>query len=145
MRPSIHILRGLRFRLALIYVLLFGALLVVIGVGFSAHLRNDMESQVRDALDQEWDTAKGYLRVEKHERIWTYDVHDPEDDLIQARLRNVVLLADPDGNILEEADVCKSLGLDSISEIHRVLALSEPDISIRYDPVTHEPFWVKAG
>src|SRR5579862_9538733 len=77
MRPSIHILRGLRFRLALIYVLLFGALLVVIGVGFSAHLRNDMESQVRDALDQEWDTAKGYLRVEKHERIWTYDVLDP--------------------------------------------------------------------
>jgi len=50
MRPSIHILRGLRFRLTLTYVLLFGVVLVGIGLGYRYFLQQEIRDEVLATL-----------------------------------------------------------------------------------------------
>jgi heavy metal sensor kinase len=144
MLSPLQIMRGLRFRLTLAYVLLFGALLVAIGLAFRNNLQSHMEGEIRLALEDEWSVAKGYLRIENYQPIWTVDIRDPEDSQVKARLASVLLLTDADGNILLDSPTYRSIGIDSPKEIRRVLSLKEPVISVRYD-ANGDPYLIKAG
>jgi len=144
MRPSIHILRGLRFRLTLTYVLLFAVVLVGIGLGYRFFLQDELQDEVLATLEAEWGEAKGYLRIENYQPVWTVDVEDQEDNFIKERLRRVILLTDARGNILIESAIYRSIGIDSPEEIKRILSLPEPERKIRYDQ-DGVPYWVKAG
>ena len=64
MRPRVDLFRGLRFRLTFSYLLLFSALLVVIGLYFRHNLQVQTEGDVRAVLEEVWGEAKGYLRIE---------------------------------------------------------------------------------
>src|SRR5579862_1917070 len=125
MRPSLHILLGLRFRLTLIYLLLFGALLVVIGLYFRHNLQQQTEGDVQAALQEVWDEANGYISIVNYRPVWTLDNEDSEDAHVKDLLRRVMLLADSNGNILDDSPIYESIGIDSLAEIRRVLALKE--------------------
>ena len=55
--------RGLRFRLALSYVIFFSILLLLLGMMFRQILSGTFLSQMESVLDEEWGAAKGYLRT----------------------------------------------------------------------------------
>src|SRR5579885_3673598 len=74
-----RLVRGLRFRLTVSYVLFFSVLLVVLGVLFQQTLRTQLDDDVRQALDEEWGAAKAYLRIENERPIWVADSSDPEE------------------------------------------------------------------
>lgn len=144
MRHSVNLVRGLRFRLTLSYLLLFSALLVLIGLGFRQRLKAQTEGDVQAVLDEEWGTAKGYLRIENYGPLWTVDLHDPDDAHIKDRLQQVLLLTDSNRNILLDSPTYESLGIDSLEEIRRIIALKEPETVVRYDP-SGTPYIVKRG
>src|SRR5579872_1721432 len=111
MRPRVDIFRGLRFRLTISYLLLFSALLVVIGLYFRHNLQVQTEGDVRAVLEEVWGEAKGYLKIENYRPSWTADQTDPEDAHIVDRLRYVILLTDSDGNVLLDSPVYESIGI----------------------------------
>ncbi len=139
-----NLVRGLRFRLTISYLLLFSALLVLIGLYFRHRLQVQTEGDVRDVLEEVWGEAKGYLRIENRRPVWTVDLDDPEDAHIKDRLRYVILLTDANRNILVDSPTYQSIGIDSLSEIHRIMALKEPEVHIRSD-AAGTPYIIKAG
>jgi heavy metal sensor kinase len=139
-----NLVRGLRFRLTLSYLLLFSTLLVVIGLYFRQRLQDQTEGDVRAVLEEVWGEAKGYLRIENRRPVWTVDLDDPEDAHIKDRLRYVILLTDANGNILVDSPTYQSIGIDSLSEIRRIMALKEPEVHIRTD-AAGTPYVIKAG
>lgn len=143
MRPHVNLVRGLRFRLTVSYLLLFSALLVVIGLYFRRSLQVQTEGDVRAVLEEVWGEAKGYLRIENARPLWTADTDDPEDAHIMERLRYVILLTDANGNTLIDSPAYESIGIDSPQEIRRIMALKEPEVHIRTD-AAGTPYIIKA-
>jgi heavy metal sensor kinase len=139
----VHLLRGLRFRLTLSYVLFFTVLLVVIGLFFRRTLQSQMEGSVRDALEEEWGEAKGYLKIENFQPIWIADETDPEEAYIVSRIKHVFLITDATGAALDYDDTYESIGIDSPADIEKVLN-GEPQIRVRYDK-SGTPYMIKAG
>jgi hypothetical protein len=117
----VHYARGLRFRLTLSYVLFFTILLVVIGLFFRRTLQAQMEGSVRDALEEEWGEAKGYLKIEYQRPIWIADPTDPEEAFIVSRIKHAYLITDANGVALDYDDTYESIGLDSPAEIRAIL------------------------
>lgn len=144
MRPRVNLLRGLRFRLTVSYLLLFSTLLVIIGLYFRHSLQEQTEGDVRAVLEEVWGEAKGYLRIENARPLWTADTDDPEDAHVLDRLRLVILLTDSNGNVLIDSPTYDSIGIDSPDEIRRIMALKEPEIHIRTDG-SGTPYIIKAG
>lgn len=140
----VDFMRGMRFRLMLSYVLFFTVLLVVIGLFFRQTLQYEMEGDVRDALQLEWDGAKGYLKIEQMRPIWIADETDPEEAYIVSRIKHVYLITDADGVVLEDDEAYESIGIDSPSEIKRVLASPQPEVHLRWDK-NGTPYLIKAG
>ena len=112
--PTLHramnLVRGLRFRLTLSYVLFFSVLLVGIGMFFRQTLRSQLDDDVRVTLEEEWGAAKAYLRIENKRPIWVADSSDPEEAYIVERLRHIYLLTDSTGYLLEHSETYDSIG-----------------------------------
>ena len=143
MLAPVNLIRGLRFRLMSSYLLLFSALLVVIGLYFRHSLQVQTEGDVRAVLEEVWGEAKGYLRIENARPLWTADTDDPEDAHIVDRLRLVLLLTDANGNVLLDSPTYDSIGIDPPDEIRRIMALREPEVHIRTD-AAGTPYIIKA-
>jgi len=133
--------RSLRFRLTLSYVIFFTLLLIVIGLLFRPLLSNIMYDQVDEALDEEWGAAKGYLHYENYGWDWFFDAYDPEESLIVRRLQHVFLLANSDGEPINNehvwvSDTYRSLGVESPLVIRtrlKRLTPSSEESETRYD------------
>jgi heavy metal sensor kinase len=143
-RLRLNIVRGLRFRLTLSYVLFFTVLLVFIGLAFRKTLELQLEGDVRAALDEAWGAATGFVKIEKFEPVWDPVEGDDERALVEARLKHVYMIADSDGNTLGESDIYSSIGGDSPAEIRRILALSTPYVRERADS-DGVPYLIEAG
>jgi heavy metal sensor kinase len=140
----VRIMRGLRFRLTLSYVLFFAILLTGIGLFFRYTLQSQLVGEVNDALEEEWGSAKGYLKVENQRPTWVSDPSDPDEGLEVARLQEIFLLTDPKGLVLGNSDTYRSIGIDSPDEVKRILALPQGETKIRYDS-DGVPYLIKAG
>lgn len=144
LRRALNIVRGLRFRLTLSYVLFFSVLLVGIGLLFRQTLRSQLDDDVRATLEEEWVAARAYLRIENKRPVWVADSTDPEEAYVVERLRHVYLLTDASGYVLEPSETYESIGIDSPQEIERIMRLGRPEIHIRQDK-QGVPYLIKAG
>lgn len=125
--------RGLRFRLALSYVVFFAIVLVGVGFLFRQTLAQTLDSHAHDILDEEYVSVKGYLRFEHRQPIWFYDREDPEEAFFVERLRRVYLLTESDGHVLQVSNGYLALGIESPEEIRQVLASSKTSWVVRRD------------
>jgi len=140
----VDFVRGLRFRLALSYVIFFTVLLVVIGLAFRKNLQLEMDGDVAEALEEEWGAAKGYLKIVNYRPEWIADSTDPEEAYIVERLRHVYLLTDANGDVLQNSETYASIGFDSPAEVRRIMQLPKPEVHIRFDKYG-VPYMIKAG
>ena len=122
-RNALRFVRGLRFRLALSYVIFFAILLISLGVVFRATLSEILERQDEDVLEEEWGAVKGYLRFGPFGPEWFFDRFDPDEAFIVERLRRVWLLTDTEGHPIQRSVIFESLGFDSKDYIKSVLKL----------------------
>jgi len=141
---TVHLARGLRFRLTLSYVLFFTVLLVAIGLLFRKQMQYQTTGDVQDALEEEWGAAKGYLKIEYQQPRWIADASDPEEAYIVSRIKHVFFIADENGNALDYDETYEGMGLDSAEEIHKIISKREPTIHTRYDK-NGVPYLIKAG
>jgi len=136
--------RGLRFRLALSYVIFFSILLVLLGMLFRQVLSGTFQSQMENVLDEEWGAAKGYLRTGPEGPDWIFDEKDPDESFTVRRVQRVYMLADTQGQPLQYSEIYKSLGVDPPAEVRAVLQAGKPAIRVRTDP-GGVPYMIRSG
>jgi heavy metal sensor kinase len=136
--------RGLRFRLALSYVIFFSVLLVLLGMLFRQILSGTFQTQMEAVLDEEWGAAKGYLRTGPEGPNWFYDEKDPDESFTVRRVQRVYMLADTQGHPLQHSDIYDSFGIDPPSEIRAILQSGKPAIRVRTDP-NGVPYMIRSG
>jgi len=130
--------RGLRFRLALSYVVFFSVLLVLLGMLFRQVLSGTFQNQMESVLDEEWGAAKGYLRTGPEGPDWIFDEKDPDESFAVRRVQRVYMLADT--AVLRNLQIpgCRSSGSDSRRPSVRQASHSRahgPQRRSLYDPV----------
>jgi heavy metal sensor kinase len=138
----VRLLRGLRFRLTLFYVIFFTLCLIAIGLFYRQILQQRLQDTEQAALEELWPTVKGYFNIEKGEPVWSTD---PEDAEVVAQLQRVYLIADANGNALGYNEDNDSISF-STAEIRLILADSKTHQapSVRWNK-QGEPFLVEAG
>jgi heavy metal sensor kinase len=117
--------RGTRFQLTASYGLFFTLLLLAIGVIFRSQVISIVNDQIADGLNQDWETLKGYLKVDKsdgvYKPLWYIDGEDNDEVQIGSRLRAVDMIADETGNLMELSPKYEELGLPGKAHIRAVL------------------------
>jgi heavy metal sensor kinase len=137
----VRFVRGLRFRLTVSYVFFFTLLLFVMGLLYHQILQTQLEGREQATLEEQWDAARGYFKIENDEPIWNTD---PEDADVVAQLKNVYLIADSSGNALGYNEDNDSISFNG-SEIGRILADPKPHQAPTVRWKDGEPFLVEAG
>lgn len=127
-------LRGLRFRLALSYMMFFALLLIMLGVVFRETLAGLQERHEENVLDEEWAAVKGYLQFGPIGPYWFYDKEDPDEAFAVERLRRIFLLTDSEGHRLQYQGY-DALGFDSPDYIKSILkqGARAKDIRVKTD------------
>lgn len=120
-------------RLTLSYVLLFAVVLVSIGFVFRQALALVLHQQSERVLDEAWSGVRGYLRLQGKELVWAFDPDDSEEAYAVERLRRVLLLTDPQGNILEISNGYSALGEEPRELIQRVARRAQTVTEFRQD------------
>lgn len=96
---------GLRFRLAVSYVLFFGVFLVIAGFLTRELLVSIIDRELRDVLDEEYTAVKGYMRIENRYPSWSFERYDPEEQEVVERIsKGAYMVADRDGIILKTSE-----------------------------------------
>lgn len=140
----VRFIRGLRFRLALGYLVFFTLMLSAIGLLFHETLSSITYAQVAAALEEEWGASKGYLRFEHRRPIWFYDRFDPEESLIVSRIQRVFLIMDSDGTLLEDSPIYRGIGADSLDQVKKAIGSPTPVVLIRRDE-HGTPYLIRQG
>ncbi len=113
--PQPKLFRTLRFRLARTFLGLLALVLALLAVAGTTTLNYILESQSSQLLLGELGALKGYIhfegdKSEAHKPYWFFDPSDPEEAGIRARLSEVLVIADEQGQ------------LDALSSLDRTLA-----------------------
>jgi len=141
---ALRFTRGLRFRLAFSYVFFFTILLVLLGIIFRQTLISIFQAQVLSILDEEWVTAKGYLRTTDAGPDWFHDPKDPDEAFTVQRLHRVYLLADTEGHVLQSSVIYDSIGKDSKDQIKAILKSGKTATRMGYDK-QGIPYLIRSG
>jgi heavy metal sensor kinase len=141
---ALRFTRGLRFRLAFSYVFFFTILLVLLGVVFRQTLISIFQAQMASVLDEEWVTAKGYLRTTEIGPDWFHDPKDPDEAFTVERLRRVYLLGDTEGHVLQASSIYDSIGRESKDQIKTILKSGKPATRVGYDR-QGIPYLIRSG
>jgi heavy metal sensor kinase len=130
--------------MTLSYALFFTILLTLLAVFLRQFLAQTLDSQIRDTINQDWATLKAYLHIGAGKERWYVDQSDPEEVAVEGRLSRVFFLADAKGNVIRISDIYKTLGADSKSQIHQVIAGKHEIWQEKVDP-HGEHFLIRAS
>lgn len=140
-----RIFRGLRFRLALSYVLFFAVFLIAAGFAMKGILSSVIEREIRGVLEEEWGSVKGFMRIVDQRPSWTFENYDPEEKEIVDRIRNgAYMIASQDGVILEASVTYRALSPEKPSEIQAAIASNHAIWMDRLDDYG-DPYKLRAG
>jgi two-component system OmpR family sensor kinase len=129
-----RITRGLRFRLTLSYALFFTLLLASAGMLFRKILAENLDTSIRDSINQEWAAMKGFLRIINGDPKWFADPEDPDETYIVSRIKRIYLLTNAYGSVLGSSDLYASLGEDTPDEVRATMASKEPTWKVKHTP-----------
>jgi heavy metal sensor kinase len=122
-----NITRGLRFTLTAIYTVVFTLLLVGVTLFFRQTLKNSLDEQAHDDLEQNWAVVKAYLRIDNDpgqanfHPVWHVDNDDPDEKSAVGAVQKVFVIADSNGHVMDASSNSDSLGMDNPREIRSVL------------------------
>jgi heavy metal sensor kinase len=137
--------KGLRFRLALSYVLFFAVFLVGIGFVTQGILTSVIDREIRGVLEEEWGSVKGFMRIEDQKPSWSFENYDPEEKEIVDRIRKgAYMIATRDGTILEMSETYKALTPEKPAEIIAAIAKGQAMWLDRIDDYGY-PYRLRAG
>ena len=97
--PQPKLFRTLRVRLAGTFLALLAFVLALFAFAGTTTLNYILESQSNETLVDELGALKGYIHFEGHKPYWFLDPSDPEEAAIRARLSDVFVIADEQGQL----------------------------------------------
>ena len=121
-----NVVHSLRFRLALSYTIIFGVLLAGVGVVFRFELHSVIDEWMQEMIEDDWNAAGGFLRIEHGQATWSVDPRVPQQAFLIERLRRNLLLADAEGRVLEVSNGYKVFGVESAAELKATAASATP-------------------
>jgi heavy metal sensor kinase len=160
-----RVFRGLRFRLAISYALLFTILLTGVALAFRARLAAKLDDQLQEELNTSWGAMKGYMRIEavpdfgnKICSAWYYDENDPDETTIVLDTRKIYMVADQFGNPIPDSvthepavsTTYDDIGIDKPADIRKKVleAVASPKPKIFWEDrktSNGEPVRIRAG
>ncbi|MBI2685535.1 MAG: HAMP domain-containing protein [Acidobacteria bacterium] len=123
--------KSLRFRLTISYILIFGLLLTAIGFTFRSRLMTIIQDRVEEAVDEDWSAARGFLKVERGQAIWSVDPREVDRTAFLERLRRFVMVADSHGEVLEMSIGYRQQGVESAAEIMERFKEGSPQLVVK--------------
>ncbi len=136
---------GLRFRLAVSYVIFFAILLIAVGFAMKGLLASIIERELRDVLEEEYGAVKGYMRIENQRPSWSFERYDPEEAEIVERIRKgAYMVAAKDGTLLELSETYKTLSPEKPQQIREAIARNQPLWIDRIDDYGY-PYKLRGG
>ena len=137
--------KGLRFRLALSYVLFFAVFLIGVGFVTKSILESVIEREIRGVLEEEWGSVKGFMRIEEQKPSWSFENYDPEEKEIVDRIRKgAYMVAARNGEVLEISETYKSLSPEKPKEVEAAIARGQAIWMDRMDDYGY-PYKLRAG
>jgi methyl-accepting chemotaxis protein len=103
----------------------FTIFLGFLGIFFRQTLSSLYDSQLHHILNEEWAALRGYLRIEEGQTKWFYDREDPEEAIIVDRLKQIYLLTDQNGTVIEFSPKYIQMLMEAPAEIRAMLRSRE--------------------
>ena len=129
--------RGLRFRLTASYALIFALLFIGFAALFRERLKITLADQSQEDVNNEWGEMKGgYLEIghvnanDPDKAYWHYNPDDPDESRSVQEIKNVYLITDANGRVIEDDDsngpavstTYKDIGIDKPAYIQNRVA-----------------------
>lgn len=136
-RPNLgRLSRGLRFRLTASNALIFALLFIGFAALFRERLKITLADQSQEDVNNEWGEMKGYLAIdhvnanEPEKAYWHYNSDDPDESRSVQEIKNVYLITDANGKVIEDDDssgpavstTYKDIGIDKPAYIQNRIA-----------------------
>jgi hypothetical protein len=96
-------------RLTIVYSIIWACVLMGPLVLHRATLVEAESVNASSLLAADWDTLKGYLKIERGKAMWYADLDDPDEKTTVSRLQRTFLMIDSDGKILERSHAADDL------------------------------------
>jgi heavy metal sensor kinase len=122
---------GLRMRLTLLYAGFFALILMGSGWLFRQTLVTILQRDAETLLEEEFAAVKSYLKVDHETVRWAYDPQDPEETLAVQSLKQVTLLAAPDGRVIHSSDAFAEMKLEPAQLRQSLAGRSHADRQVR--------------
>ncbi len=126
------VLRSLRMRLTLSYILFFSAVLGVAGLLFERALDSMLEQQSELMLQQEWGDVLAYLSQNSTPPTWPRDVHTSGEADVIGRIRECIRMESLDGQVWELSPRFNQLADYSFLDHDEALAARHPILRVKH-------------
>ncbi len=129
-RPDlVRLSRGLRFRLTASYALFFAILFIGFAALFRERLKTTLADQSQEDVNNLWGEMKGYLQIDHvnandpEKAYWHYNSDDPDESRSVQDIKNVYLITDANGKVIEDDD---SSG-PAVSTSYKDIGIDKPE------------------
>jgi heavy metal sensor kinase len=128
------VLRSLRMRLTLSYVLFFSAVLGTAGILFERALDSMLQQQSELMLEQEWGDVLAYLGQDTTPPRWLPHINTAGEADVVARIRQCIRIESLDGQVWELSPRFNQLADYNFIDHDEALASSRPILKVKHGP-----------
>jgi heavy metal sensor kinase len=128
------VLRSLRMRLTLSYILFFAVVLGTAGVLFERALDSLLQQQSELMLQQEWGDVLAYLSQNTTPPMWLPHLNNPGEAEVVARIRQCIRIESIDGEVWELSPKFNQLADYNFIDHDEALASPRPILKVKYGP-----------
>ena len=129
-----RVLRSLRMRLTLSYILFFAAVLGGAGMMFQRALDSMLQQQTKLLLEQEWRDVLLYLHQDATPPQWLPHTEMPGESDVVARIREYIRIESIDGQVWELSPKFNQLVDYSFIDHDEALASPRPILKLKHGP-----------
>ena len=126
------VLRSLRMRLTLSYILFFSAVLGCVGVLFERALDSMLQKQSELMLEQEWGDVLAYLSQATTPPTWLPHVNTSGEADVVARIRQCIRIESLDGEVWELSPRFNQLADYNFIDHDEALASPRPILKVKH-------------
>ena len=128
------VLRSLRMRLTLSYILFFAAVLGSAGVLFQRALDSMLQQQSELMLKQEWGDVLAYLSQTTTPPTWLAHANTPGEGDVVARIRRCIRIESLDGQVWELSPRFNQLADYNFIDHDEAMASPRPIVKVKHGP-----------
>jgi heavy metal sensor kinase len=128
------VLRSLRMRLTLSYILFFSAVLGTAGMLFERALDSMLQQQSKLMLEQEWGDVLAYLSQDTTPPSWLPHVNIPGEADVVARIRQCIRIESLDGQVWELSPRFNQLADYNFIDHDEAMASRHPILKVKHGP-----------